>query len=89
MDIYIEKATTTQRMLRELVIQFGQATVLPLVVRVTVADFYVFLSGVYKIYARLSRESDRMSMILPLNCMVGSSRFFVRVDGKALRYGER
>lgn len=89
MDIYIEKATTTQRMLREIVLQFGQASVLPLVVRVSVADFYVFLSGIYKIYARLSRESDRMSMLLPLNCMVGNRRFFVRVDGKALRYGER
>lgn len=89
MDIYIEKGCTTPRVFREIVLQFGQVTVMTLAVRVSVADFYVFLSGIYKIYARLSRESDRVTMMLPLKCMVGSRRFFVRVDGNALRYGER
>lgn len=84
----IDRGATPTVMRRELLMAFGQILMTPVTISVEVPDFPAFLHCVCRAYATLSRGSEGDVMRLPLRCVVGGHRFWVRVDGNAIRYGE-
>lgn len=88
MIIQIDRKATPDVMRRELLLAFGRIILSPITISVEVPEFPAFLHCVYRAYAELSRGSEGDAMRLPLRCVVGGRRFWVRVDGNAIRYGE-
>ena len=88
MIVMIDRQATPVAMRREMLLSFGRVLVTTLTMSVEVPEFPLFLHCVYRAYAELSRGSEGDAMRLPLRCVVGGRRFWVRVDGNAIRYGE-
>lgn len=88
MIIMIDRHATPVSLRRELLLSFGKVLVTTLTMSVEVPEFPAFLHCVYRAWAVLSRGSDGDAMRLPLRCVVNGRRFWVRVEGNALRYGE-
>lgn len=88
MIIMIDRHATPVAMRRELLLSFGKVLVTTLTMSVEVSEFSSFLHCVYHSWAVLSRGSEGDVMRLPLRCVVNGRRFWVRVEGNAIRYGE-
>lgn len=88
MIIMIDRIATPVAMRRELLLSFGRVLVTTLTMSVEVPEFPAFLHCVYHSWAVLSRGSDGDALRLPLRCVVNGRRFWIRVEGNAIRYGE-
>lgn len=88
MIIMIDRQATPVAMRRELLLSFGRVLVTTLTMSVEVPEFPAFLHCVYHSWAVLSRGSEGDAVRLPLRCVVNGRRFWVRVEGNAIRYGE-
>lgn len=88
MIIMIDRKATPVVLRRELLLSFGRILVTTLSISVEVENFASFLHCVNHAWAVLSRQSEGDAMRLPLHCVVNGHKFFVRVEGNALRYGE-
>lgn len=88
MIIMIDRKATPVVLRRELLLSFGRILMTPLTMSVEVEAFPQFLRCVYHAWAVLSRQSEGAAMRLPLRCVVNGRRFWIKVEGNALRYGE-
>lgn len=88
MFITIDRYATPVALRRELLLSFSRAAFTATTMVVEVEEFPKFLHCVYHAWAVLSRQSEGVAMRLPLRCVVNGRRFWVRVEGNALRYGE-
>lgn len=87
MIVMIDRKATPVVLRRELLLSFGRVLMTTLTISVEVEDFPRFIHCVYHAWAVLSRQSEGDAMRLPLRCVVNGRKFFVRVEGNALRYG--